>query len=84
MHCQKYTLTQASSLAAFILLALLFATSGQADDPPPYPSFVANYDAKANGLGIGSVQVSLTRVGSNEYLYEQKSVTRGIAALFGS
>jgi hypothetical protein len=84
MHCQKYTLMQASSLAAFILLALLFATSGQADISPPYPSFVAKYDASANGLGIGTVQVSLTRVGSNEYLYEQKSVTRGIAALFGS
>jgi len=84
MHCQKYTLMQASSLAAFILLSVLFATSGQADEDAPYPSFVASYDASANGLGIGTVQVSLTRVGSNEYLYEQKSVTRGIAALFGS
>jgi len=84
MHYQKHTFTQTLVLSILVLLSLLFATSGQADDPPPYPSFVASYDAKANGLGIGTVQVSLTRVGSNEYLYEQKLVTRGIAALFGS
>jgi len=84
MHYQKHTSTQTLVLSILVLLSLLFAASGQADDPPPYPSFVASYDAKANGLGIGTVQVSLTRVGSNEYLYEQKLVTRGIAALFGS
>ena len=84
MPYQKHTLTQAFGLAILVLLPLLFATSGQADTSPPYPSFVASYDANANGLGIGTVQVSLTRVGANEYLYEQKLVTRGIAALFGS
>ena len=84
MPYQKHSLMHASSLAAFILLSVLFTASGQADEDAPYPSFVASYDASANGLGIGTVQVSLTRVGSNEYLYEQKSVTRGIAALFGS
>jgi len=84
MRYQKHSLAQAFGLAVLLLLPLLFSTSGQADATPPYPSFVASYDASANGLGIGTVQVSLTRVGSNEYLYEQKSVTRGIAALFGS
>jgi len=83
MPYQKHTLIQTSGLAIMVLLSVLFATSGQADTAPP-PAFVASYDAKANGLGIGTVQVSLTRVDANEYLYKQKSVTRGIAALFGS
>ena len=84
MPCQKHTRMQAFARAVLVLISLLFATSGQADDPPPYRSFVASYSAKANGLSIGTVQVSLTRVGANEYLYEQKSVTSGIARLFGS
>jgi hypothetical protein len=56
----------------------------QADGPPPYPAFTATYEAKASGFKIGTVRVSLTRTGTDEYLYEQDSVTRGIAALFGS
>jgi hypothetical protein len=84
MRYQKQALMPAFGLAILILLSVLFAASGRADEDAPYPSFVASYDANANGLGIGTVQVSLTRIGSNEYLYEQKSVTRGIAALFGS
>ena len=84
MRHQKHAPLQALGLAMLALLSLLFSASGLADEDAPYPSFVASYDASANGLGIGTVQVSLSRVGSNEYLYEQKSVTRGIAALFGS
>lgn len=84
MPYQQHTLIQALGLVILVLLSLLFAASGLADEDAPYPSFVASYDANANGLSIGTVQVSLTRVGSNEYLYAQKSVTRGIAALFGS
>jgi len=74
---------QALGLTVLLLQSLLFAASGHADVTPPYPSFVARYNASANGLSIGTVQVSLTRVGTDEYLYEQKSVTSGIAALFG-
>jgi len=84
MRHQKHAPLQALGLAMLAVLSLLFSASGLADEDAPYPSFVASYDASANGLGIGTVQVSLSRVGSNEYLYEQKSVTRGIAALFGS
>jgi hypothetical protein len=85
MRHQKHTLLQTLSLAMLILLSpLLCSASGLAVEEAPYPSFVASYDAKANGLGIGTIQVRLTRIGGNEYLYEQKSVTRGIAALFGS
>lgn len=84
MRYQKHAPLQALGLAMLALLSLLFSASGLADEDAPYPSFVASYDANANGLSIGTVQVSLTRVGSNEYLYEQKSLTHGIAALFGS
>ncbi len=55
-----------------------------AGDVPPYPLFTAAYKASAGGFNIGTVEVSLTRTGADEYLYEQKSVTGGIAALFGS
>jgi hypothetical protein len=84
MRHEKHALMPALGLAIMVLLSVIFAASGQADEDAPYRSFVASYDANANGLSIGTVQVSLTRVGSNEYLYEQKSLTRGIAALFGS
>jgi hypothetical protein len=84
MPYQKHTLLEALGLAVLVLLSLLFVASGQADENAPYRSFIASYDAHANGLSIGTVQVSLTRVSTNEYLYEQKSLTRGIAALFGS
>ena len=57
---------------------------GLASGGAPYPAFVASYDASANGLGIGTVQVSLTHEGGNEYLYRQESVSTGIAALFGN
>lgn len=84
MGYQKHLLMPAFGLAILILLATPCAASGPTHKDAPYPSFVASYDARANGLGIGTVKVSLSRVGDNEYLYEQKSVTRGIAALFGS
>jgi hypothetical protein len=84
MRYEKHTLLRALGLAILMLLSAPCTASGQADEEAPYPSFVASYDANANGLSIGTVRVSLTRIGANEYLYEQKSVTRGIAALFGS
>ncbi len=65
---------------------LLLTGSGTvlAGENAPYPAFVASYDANANGLGIGTVQVSLTHEGGNEYLYRQESVFTGIAALLGN
>jgi len=66
-----------------ILLALLYAGTGMAGGNGPYPEFIAYYDASANGLGIGSVEVRLTRSGADEYLYEQKMEASGLAALFG-
>ncbi|MFQ5644767.1 MAG: DUF3108 domain-containing protein [Thiogranum sp.] len=65
---------------------LLMATTrpSMAGDSDPYPAFVAVYAANANGLDIGTVKVSLTHEGGNEYLYRQESVSTGIAALFGN
>lgn len=51
---------------------------------PPYPEFVAHYDARANGLGIGTVTISLQHKGADRYLYKQESNSSGIAALFTS
>jgi len=71
-------------LASCMVLLLAGTGSGLAGENDPYPAFVASYDANANGLGIGTVQVSLTHEGGNEYLYRQESVSTGIAALFGN
>ena len=65
------------------LLILLYTTTSAAGGDDPYPEFIAYYDANANGLGIGSVEVSLTRTGADQYLYQQKMNASGLAALFG-
>lgn len=69
--------------AGGILLVLCYTTASAAGSEDPYPEFIAYYDASANGLGIGSVEVRLTRTGADEYLYEQKMDASGLAALFG-
>ena len=71
-------------LTSCVFLLLIGSGSGLAGENDPYPAFAASYDVNANGLGIGTVQVSLTRAGSNEYIYRQESVSTGIAALFGN
>jgi len=72
-------------LASCIVVLLAGAGSGPvADESDPYPVFVASYDATANGLSIGTVQVSLTHTAENEYLYRQESDSTGIAALLGN
>ena len=71
-------------LTSCVILLLIGPGPGLADENAPYPAFVAHYDANANGLGIGTVQVSLTHEGGNEYLYRQESISTGIAALFGN
>lgn len=68
-------------LASGVILLLAGTSSSLAGGDDPYPAFIASYAATANGLGIGSVQVSLTHEGGNEYLYRQESVSTGIAAL---
>jgi hypothetical protein len=70
------------STVGLILVATL--NPGYADNEPPYPEFVALYDAKANGFDIGTVTISLMRENAGRYLYQQESTSSGIAALFRS
>ena len=76
-----------SRFNALLLAGMLFAVTpfnfAGADSNQPYPEFVAQYDAMANGFGIGSVTISLRRNGNDKYLYQQESHSSGIAALFG-
>lgn len=69
--------------ASCIFLLLTGSGPGLAGENDPYPAFVASYNANANGLNIGTVEVSLTQEGGDEYLYRQESVSTGIAALLG-
>ena len=81
---RRRAVRNAGRAAGLILLCLLVVIPAGAGGSQPYPAFTATYEAKASGFNIGTVKVSLTRTGSDEYLYEQKSETRGVAALFGS
>jgi len=73
-----------SFFAGALLLAAGGAGASVADSAQPYPEFVATYDASANGIGIGSVTISLTREGEDRYLYKQESSGSGILSLFRS
>ncbi len=73
-----------SQTLALVLGMLLSAVAIPAEEITPYPPFVAHYAATANGLGIGTVKVSLSLEDSGQYVYRQESASRGIAALFGS
>ena len=71
-------------LLASLLLAVTPFNYAGADSNQPYPEFVAQYDAMANGFSFGSVTISLRRDGNDKYLYKQDSHSSGIAALFGN
>jgi hypothetical protein len=71
-------------LTASLLLAAVLLNCCFADDEPPYPEFIAYYDANANGFDIGTVTISLKHEGDGLYLYQQESTSSGIAALFSS
>ena len=71
-------------LAASLLLCVAGTDRSFGDGEPPYPEFVAYYDASANGFGVGSVTVSLTHEGGGRYLYTQESNSSGIVAWFSS
>jgi hypothetical protein len=71
-------------LAASLLLSVAGTDRSFGDGEPPYPEFVAYYDASANGFGVGSVTVSLTHEGGGRYLYTQESNSSGIVAWFSS
>jgi len=72
------------SAAAILLATFGTLALGAADSAPPYPEFVATYDASANGFGVGTVTVSLTHEGGGRYLYRQESTSSGLVSLFGA
>ncbi|VAW78494.1 hypothetical protein MNBD_GAMMA13-1596 [hydrothermal vent metagenome] len=71
-------------LLASTLLSVTSPGHAAADTKQPYPEFVAEYDAKANGFNVGSVTLSLKRDGHDKYLYQQESSSSGIATLLGN
>lgn len=73
------------AIAAGLLLAIFMAGRSSADDTtPPYPEFVAEYDASVNGIGIGTVTVSLKAIGNGEYEYRQESNSSGWMSMFSA
>jgi len=71
------------ALAAGLLLGLSVAgPCAAADTAQPYPEFIAEYDASVNGIGIGTVTVTLKDAGNGEYLYRQESSSSGLMSLF--
>lgn len=70
------------ALAAGLLLVAAAPGRAAAEDTPPYPEFIAEYDASVNGIGIGTVTVSLAHEGDGRYLYRQESDSSGLVSLF--
>lgn len=79
-------MTAARYLTAIVALLLLGSAAGArcfaADAAPPYPEFIAEYDASVNGIGIGTVTVTLEDKGNGQYLYSQESRSSGLVSLF--
>ncbi len=71
-------------LCLLILTALMLARPGRAGAEPPYPEFVADYIVRVNGLKVGTATFSLRHVGADEYVYEQRSKSTGLASLLGA
>jgi hypothetical protein len=70
-------------LIGLLVLASYARAEEPASEPAPYQEFKAYYDAKANGIGIGTVLISLQAEDAGRYRYQQESISSGIARLFG-
>jgi hypothetical protein len=70
------------ALAAGLLVAFTATGRSLADETAPYPEFVAEYDASVNGIGIGTVTVTLKHEGDGRYVYRQESESSGLVSLF--
>jgi hypothetical protein len=70
------------AITAGLLLGLLSAGRCFAEGTAPYPEFIAEYDASVNGIGIGTVTVTLKDAGNGEYIYRQESNGSGLVSLF--
>jgi hypothetical protein len=84
MYFAKALLARTFTLSVCLLAALLAPERGDAEPEAPYPLFVATYDVKLNGLRVGKADFRLVREGPDQYLYQQESVTTGVAAIFGT
>jgi len=69
-------------IAAGLLLAFTGANRSFAASELPYPEFVAEYNASVNGIGIGTVTVTLKHEGNGRYVYRQESTSSGLVSLF--
>lgn len=72
------------ALTAGLLLGFSMNARCAADSNSPYPEFIAEYDASVNGIGIGTVTVTLKDAGNGEYLYRQESNSKGLVSLFAA
>jgi hypothetical protein len=73
-----------TALAAGLLLVFTVTGRSPADEAAPYPEFVAEYDASVNGIGIGTVKVTLKHKSDGSYLYRQESESSGLVSLFAA
>ncbi len=77
----RYTLV----ISFFLLWSVTVLSRADADGAPlPYPDFKAEYDVSANGIGIGTVTVSLKHEADGQYLYRQESASSGLVSLFAA
>lgn len=70
-----------------LTLCILFLATSitvQAGAEEPYPEFVADYIVSVNGVKVGEATFSLKHQDADEYLYQQRSKSTGVAALLGS
>lgn len=72
------------AMLALVLLTALVAQPTTAGAEEPFPEFVADYIVRLNGVKVGEATFSLRREGADEYLYQQRSKSTGVAALMGA
>jgi len=72
------------AMLAMVLLTSLVAQPTAAGAEEPYPEFVADYVVRMNGVKVGEATFTLRREGPDEYLYQQRSTSTGVAALMGA
>jgi len=80
----RHGITRLIALLTLLLLTSLLARPGSAGAEEPYPEFVAEYIVRVNGIKVGKATFSLRREGADEYVYEQRSKSTGIASLLGA
>ncbi len=78
-----HRLTTVAATCFWLLLALPGHASADGASLP-YPDFIAEYSASVNGIGVGTVTVTLTHQTDGSYIYQQESVSSGLVSLFAA